>query len=123
MAKTRVFISFDFDNDQELKHTIVGQARLADSPFSVADQSLKEAAPDRQWKQKAREAIKRSDMVVVMVGPNTHQAPGVLAEVKMAREEGRRIVQIRAQGKTHRAVANAGTLHTWTWDNLKDVLK
>ncbi len=123
MAKKRVFVSFDFDNDQQLKHGIIGQAKQPDSPFSVADHSLKEAAPDREWKKRAREAIKRSEIVLVMVGPNTHQAPGVLAEVKMAKEEGRPIVQIRAQGKTHRQVPNAGKLYSWTWNNLKTLLK
>ncbi len=33
MAKKRVFVSFDFDNDRTLKDFIIGQARLPDSPF------------------------------------------------------------------------------------------
>jgi hypothetical protein len=35
MAKKRVFVSFDFDNDKVLKDFIVGQSRLPDSPFEV----------------------------------------------------------------------------------------
>ena len=42
MAKKRVFVSFDFDNDKTLKDFIVGQARLPDSSFEVAAHSLKE---------------------------------------------------------------------------------
>jgi predicted GTPase len=94
MAKKRVFVSFDFDNDKALKDFIIGQSRLADSPFEVIDTSLKEAAPMKTWEDKARAAIKRSDIVIVMVGPKTHKAPGVLKEVKMAREEGISIVQV-----------------------------
>jgi hypothetical protein len=78
MTKKRVFVSFDFDNDKVLKDFIIGQSRLADSPFEVIDTSLKEAAPMKTWEDKARAAIKRSDIVVVMVGPKTHKAPGVL---------------------------------------------
>lgn len=47
MPKKRVFVSFDFDNDKTLKDFIVGQSKLPDSPFDVADHSLKEAQPRR----------------------------------------------------------------------------
>ena len=47
MAKNKVFISFDFDNDRALKEFMVGQARNADSPFEISDHSLKEAAPEK----------------------------------------------------------------------------
>ena len=33
MAKTKVFVSFDFDNDKALKEFIVGQAKNSDSPI------------------------------------------------------------------------------------------
>jgi len=121
--KTRVFVSFDFDNDKVLKEYIIGQSRLADSPFSVIDHSLKEAAPERSWKDKARAAIKRSDVVVVMVGPKTHKAPGVLAEVSMAREEGIPIVQVIGyRDGNYTPVPNAGRLYKWNWENLKKIL-
>ena len=94
MAKKKVFVSFDFDNDKALKVFIIGQARLPDSPFEVIDTSLKEAAPMKTWEDKARAAIKRSDIVLVMVGPLTYKAPGVLKEVAMSREEVIPIVQV-----------------------------
>src|SRR5690606_29039401 len=84
MPKKRVFVSFDFDNDKVLKDFIIGQARLPDSPFDVTDTSLKEAQPMKTWEDKARAAIRRSDLVLVMVGPETHRAPGVLKEVAIA---------------------------------------
>jgi hypothetical protein len=49
VGKKRVFVSFDFDHDRVLKDFIIGQARLPDSPFDVVDNSLKEAAPERDW--------------------------------------------------------------------------
>ena len=36
MAKKRVFISFDFDNDDRLKDLLVGQSRNPDTPFELA---------------------------------------------------------------------------------------
>src|SRR5207248_8237772 len=61
MPKTKVFVSFDFDNDKVLKDFIIGQAKLHDSPFEVSDHSLKEAAPERDWEKKARAGIIRAE--------------------------------------------------------------
>lgn len=123
MAKKRAFISFDFDNDKILKEFIIGQAKLPDSPFEVVDTSLQEEAPMKTWEDKARAAIKRSDIVVVMVGLLTHRAPGVLKEVRMARQEGVKIVQIIGyRDGNYTPVADAGRLYVWSWENLKNLL-
>ena len=123
MAKKRVFVSFDFDNDKVLKDFIIGQSKLTDSPFEVIYTSLKEAAPMKTWEDKARVAIKRSDIVIVMVGPSTHKAPGVLKEVAMARDEEIPIVQVIGyKDGNYTAVPNAGRLYAWNWDNLKKLL-
>ena len=123
MVKTRVFVSFDFDNDRVLKEFIIGQSKLPDSPFTVVDTSLKEAAPLRTWEQKARRAIQGSDIVLVMVGRQTHRAPGVLKEVKMAREAGVQIVQVIGyRDGDYTAVPDAGRLYRWNWENLKKLL-
>ena len=123
-SKKRVFVSFDFDNDKVLKDFIIGQSRLPDSPFEVIDCSLKEAAPMKTWEDKARTAIKGADLVIVMVGPSTHKAPGVMKEVRMAREEGVKIVQmIGYRDGNYTAVVDAGRIYSWNWDNLKALLK
>jgi len=122
MAK-RVFVSFDFDNDEALRNLIVGQARLPDSPFEISDWSMKEAAPQRNWEDEARAKIKRSDIVIVMVGPKTYQASGVLKEVKIAREEDIPIVQIIGyKDGDYTPVPDAGRLYRWDWENLKTLL-
>lgn len=123
MAKKRVFVSFDFDNDKALKDFIIGQSKLPDSPFEIVDTSLKEAAPMATWEQKARLAIGRSHIVLVMVGPKTHRAPGVLKEVAMAREAKIPMVQVIGyRDGDYTAVPNAGRLYRWNWENLKKLL-
>src|SRR6059036_1161629 len=94
MPKTKIFVSYDFDSDKVLKDFIIGQARNADSPFEVSDHSLKEAAPERDWLVKARQAIARSDVFIVMLGSKTKSAPGVLKEVKIANELSKPTFQI-----------------------------
>jgi len=123
MAKNRAFFSFDFDEDQNLKHHMVGQMRLSTSPFGGADWSMKEAAPQRNWEQEAEARISRSDVVVVLVGPKTYKAPGVLKEVAIARRLGKPIVQIIGYRDSRPTrVPNAGRLLRWTWENMTSVL-
>lgn len=123
MKKSRVFVSFDFDHDRALKDFVLGQAKHTDSPFEVIDHSLKEAVPEPQWESKARAAIHRADIVLVMVGPCTHKAHGVLKEVAMAREAGIKIVQIIGyKDGNYTPIPNAGRLYSWSWENLKMLL-
>ena len=124
MAKKKVFVSFDFDNDKILKEFIIGQAKLKDSPFDVADHSLKEAAPEKNWLDKATVAIKRSDVMIIMLGPKTKSARGVLKEVKVVNELGKTRFQIIGyrDGSADWAVPNGGRTYSWDWDNLKKLL-
>ena len=120
----RAFFSFDFDEDQGLKHHMVGQMKLPSSPFTGADWSMKEAAPQKNWEQEAESRIRRSDVVVVLVGAKTHNAPGVLQEVAIARRVGKPLVQIIGYKDTHPTpVPNGGRLLKWTWDNMTSVLE
>jgi hypothetical protein len=125
MAKKRVFVSFDFDNDKALKDFIIGQSKLADSPFEVIDHSLKEAAPEKTWLDKARAAISCSEVFMVMLGPKTRNAPGVLEEVKVAIELKKEKFQIIGykDGSEELAVAGAGRVYRWNWENLRNLLK
>ena len=124
MAKTKVFVSFDYDNDKILRDFIIGQAKNPDSPFDVADHSLKEESPEKDWAEKARRAISRSDVFIVMLGSKTKKAPGVLKEVKIANDLNKRKFQIIGykEGSEDWAVPNAGRVYRWDWDNLKKLL-
>jgi antiphage defense system Thoeris ThsB-like protein len=125
MAKKKVFVSFDFDNDKTLKEFLIGQAKLDDSPFEVADYSLKEAAPEKDWLDKAKAAIKRADVFIVMLGSKTRTAPGVIKEVKIASDLDKPKFQIIGykNGISDWAVPNGGRTYSWDWENLKKLLK
>lgn len=124
MAKKKVFISYDFDNDKKLYDFMIGQAKLSDSPFDVADHSLKEAAPEKNWESKARAAISRADRFIVMLGPKTRKASGVKKEVAIANSLGKKRFQIigYSDGSRDWAVPGAGKTYKWNWDNLKKLL-
>lgn len=84
---------------------------------------MKEAAPQANWEREAEARIARSDVVVVLVGPKTHRAPGVLKEVAMARRLNKKIVQIIGyKDSTPTPVPNGGRLLRWKWENMTNVL-
>ena len=121
MAKTRMFISYDYDNDLDLKTMLAGQAANPDSPFEIADWSIKTASPT--WRDEARRRIRASDVVTVICGLNTHTATGVAAEVTIAQEEGKPYFLLwgRAQGTCTNPTSarSSDKVYKWTWDNLK----
>ncbi len=121
MSKTRVFISYDYDHDQDLKTLLLGQAANPDSPFEIADWSIKIASPT--WRAEAKRRIQASSTVAVICGLSTHTAAGVAAEVTIAQELGKPYFLLagRAQG-TNRKPTSAlpsDKLYTWSWANLK----
>jgi hypothetical protein len=121
--KTRVFVSFDFDNDQKLKTFILAQAKNSDSPFEIENWSLNEPAPQKTWKEMAAKRIARCDVVLVMVGPETHRSPGVLAEVALAADLSIPVRQVIGYSDANpKAVAGAGRLYRWSWPTLKSLL-
>jgi len=91
----------------------------------VVDNSLKEAAPETTWLDKARVAISRSDIFLVMLGSKTRYAPGVLKEVKIANDLKKTKFQIIGykDGIEGWAVPDAGRVYRWNWENLKNLLK
>jgi MTH538 TIR-like domain (DUF1863) len=123
MKRKKIFISFDFDKDRSLKDLLIGQSLNPGSPFAILDHSLKEAAPEKNWEDRARHNIGRADEVIVLLGAATHKAPGVLREVQIARELGKKVVQlIGHKDRTHKRVPGAGVLYRWTWENLQKIL-
>lgn len=121
---TRAFVSFDYDHDLALKGVLLAQSILSDSPFAIADYSIKE--PSSTWKSEARGRIRQCDVVIVLCGRHTHTATGVAEELKMAQEEG--IPYFLLAGYSTGDVTKPSTallsdkLYKWTWDNLKNLV-
>jgi hypothetical protein len=120
--KKKVYICFDFDEDKSLKDLLVAQCKIKNCPFEIVDASLREEVKKKNWADKAEVNIQKADTVVVLLGHNTHQAPGVLKEVQIARKLEKRTIQLigHKDHKYHR-VPGAGVLYQWTWENLNRI--
>jgi hypothetical protein len=121
--KKKVFVSYDYDQDKALKDLLIGQAHNPQCPFEVTDGSLKEAGPEADWEEKAASRMRHADPVIILVGADTHLAPGVLKEVKLARKLDKKIVQLIGHKYSHHPrVKGGGILYRWTWKNLEKIL-
>ena len=125
MAMKRTFISFDFDHDEELRNALVGQAKNPDSPFVIADWSVKEPFAGN-WRAKVRDRIRRTDLTIVICGRYTHTAKGVSAELTITREENKPYFLL--WGRPHHTCTKpdqalgSDKIYKWTWKNLRQLI-
>lgn len=122
---TRVFISYDYDNDGFLKEALVGQSKNEDSPFEISDWSIKVASPG--WEQEARRRIAASSTVAIICGKNTDTATGVSTELAITQELGKPYFLLAgyANGGNVRPIGTRSSdkLYKWTWPNLKTLVQ
>lgn len=125
MAKKRVFISFDYDNDEGAKIMLAGQAKHEDSPFDFTDASIKEPLTG-DWKTKVRRRMDNIDVVVVLCGEKTHTAKGVAAEVEIAQEKKKEYFLLAAYSDKNctkpTTALSTDKMYEWTWANLKQLI-
>ena len=125
MAVKRVFISFDYDHDNDLRGNLVAQATNPESPFSITDRSVRHRI-DENWRREVRDRILGADLTVVICGEHTHDAPGVAAEITITREEGKPYLLLK--GRRRRTCTKPKTalrtdeMHSWTWENLRQLI-
>ncbi len=125
MATKSVFISFDFDHDNNLRGSLVGQAKDQDSPFSITDWSLREPITEK-WKKKVRDIIRRTDLTIVICGEHTHDAAGVTAEVTILHEEKKPYFLLKGRRrktcKKPRSARSSDNMYRWKWEDLRRLI-
>ena len=124
-AKKRAFISFDFDNDENAKIMLAGQAKKPDSPFEFKDNSVKDHLTG-DWEEKVRRRMDNVDVVIVLCGEKTHTAKGVAAELKIAKDKKVPYFLLAAYSSKSctkpTSASSSDKLYNWTWDNLKTLI-
>ena len=101
MAVLNIFVSFEYDKDNDLKNNFFRQAET-ETKHRVENRSLNERYETNEWKGRARNAIRGCDVVVVLIGPDTHNAPGVRVETSMATSFGKPIIQVIPQDRPYK---------------------
>ena len=117
MPELNIFVSFEYDKDKSLKGNFFAQAKGM-TPHRVRNSSLEEAYPEQQWKDKATTAIRKCDIVIVLVGQDTHNAPGVMAEVDIARWLRKPILQVVPRRRSYTGVSGIEEPIRWKWKRI-----
>lgn len=126
MIKKRVFVSFDFDNDNDIKGSLVAQGKMNNSSFKIVDMSVNEKI-DENWRQEVRERIRQCDCVIFLCGRQTELAKGVTAEMSLTREEKIPYFLLRGR-KKGKVTKPTGALkedqvYRWSAKNLESLLE
>ena len=121
MPTLKIFASYEYDKDRHLKNQFFGEARTRTN-HRVHNSSLREDYPNEKWRRKARNAIRECDVVVVLVGEDTHNAPGVITETDMARSLHIPTFQIVQRGRPYRGLERLDPPMRWRWKQINAML-
>jgi antiphage defense system Thoeris ThsB-like protein len=117
--KKVVFVAFAIEDERQ-RDFLKGQSLHTNSPFEYIDMSVKEAY-DKEWKERVRTRIRRSDGVIVLVSKNSLTSNGQKWEIECSKEENKKVLGIWAYTNDRTSIAGLNTKE-WTWDNIKDFI-
>ena len=120
--KKVVFIAFAIE-DKTQRDFLVGQSWNSKTPFEFVDMSVKEPY-DRDWKDRVRTRIRRSDGVIALISKNTVNSSGQKWEINCAIEERKPLLGVWAY-KTDRTYAiemSGQKIVEWTWDAIESFI-
>ena len=124
MATLNIYVSFEYGKDNDLKNNFFRQAETK-TTHRVENCSLNESYRDDEWKGKARNLIRECDVVVVLMGPDTHNARGVLVETSMARTFGKPVIQVVPQERPYKnglPYLKENDPIPWDWEIINQAL-
>jgi hypothetical protein len=117
--KKVVFIAFAIE-DEKQRDLLKGQSLNTNSPFEYIDMSVKQPY-DKEWKERVRTRIKRSDGVIALVSKNSITSSGQKWEIQCAKEESKKVRGIWAYSDDRTDLEGIST-RVWTWDNIKEFI-
>lgn len=117
--KKVIFIAFAIE-DENQRNLFTGQRLHPRNPYEFTDMSVKEPY-SKEWKDRVRTRIKRSDGVIVLVSKNSTSSEGQKWEIACAKEEKKPIRGIYAYTNDRTSVAGV-TTYTWNDENINNFI-
>jgi hypothetical protein len=120
--KKVVFIAFAKE-DERSRDLLRGQSLNTDSPFEYIDMSVKDPY-DKEWKDRVRTRIRRSDGVIALLSENSLSADGEKWEIKSAVEEEKPLLGLFIYKDDNSKPTEVGSAKCirWTWDGVADFI-
>jgi hypothetical protein len=117
----KVYLAFEFDKDAHRRLQFLSQANLH-CHFRLNDLSLPTAVHDSKWQHVAVSRILQSDIVLILLGPDTHNAPGVRDEISLAGQSNRPMFQLMPQKRVYGIVSKHIPSIRFKWLTLNVIL-
>jgi hypothetical protein len=117
--KKVIFIAFAIE-DENQRNLFTGQRLHPRNPYEFTDMSVKEPY-SKEWKDRVRTRIKRSDGIIVLVSKNSTSSEGQKWEIACAKEEKKPIRGIYAYTNDRTSVAGV-TTYTWNDENINNFI-
>ena len=117
-----VYFAFEFEKDSSRRHTFLSQAELH-SHYRIDDRSLPAAIHDASWQREAGRRMLSVQVVIVLLGPDTHNAPGVLDELSLAGQLGKPVIQLMPRGKTYGMPTRHAPVCSHRWIHINSMLE
>jgi hypothetical protein len=117
--KKIVFVAFAIE-DVTQRDLFKGQSLHPRAPYEFIDMSVKEAY-DKEWKERVRTRIRRSDGVIVLVSSSSLNSSGQKWEIECAKEEKKPIRGIWAYQNDRTTIAGV-TTYAWNDDNISNFI-
>jgi MTH538 TIR-like domain (DUF1863) len=117
--KKVVFIAFAIE-DETQRDFLKGQSLHPRAPYEFIDMSVKEPY-DKDWKDRVRTRIKRSDGVIALVSASSLKSTGQKWEIACAREEKKPVRGIWAYTDDRTKIDGLNTV-VWTDNNISDFI-
>jgi hypothetical protein len=120
MADKKVlFIAFAIEDERQ-RDFLKGQSLHPRAPFEFIDMSVKQAY-DKDWQDRVRTRIRRSDGVIALISKNSLTSTGQKWEIQCAREEGKKILGIWAYSDDRTNIVGVNT-KVWSDANISDFI-
>jgi hypothetical protein len=113
--KKVVFVAFAIE-DVTQRDFLKGQSLHPRAPFEFIDMSVKEAY-DKEWKERVRTRIRRSDGVIILASKNSLTSSGQKWEISCAQEEQKKIRAIWAYSGDRTNIVGVNTV-VWSDANI-----
>ena len=117
-----VYLAFEFDRDAHRREAFIAQA-ARDCDFTLIDRSIPDAVHNEHWRREASQRIRSSDVVIVLLGRDTQNAPGVQDELNLARQWNRPIIQLMPQGRRYGLVSDSIPVCRYRWSRINEMLR
>ena len=124
MAVLNIYVSFEYGKDNDLKNNFFRQAET-ETTHVVENCSLNKSYKANKWKGKARNAIRGCDVVIVLMGQDTHSARGVLVETSMAQTFKKPVIQVVPQDRPYKnglPYLKGNEPIPWDWEVINQAL-